>query len=107
MPIRHRRRFDPARVRRILNLLGMSNMDLLRLLNRQTGGAARAQDVSSWLTGRRALPDAAVVLLKALVRERQVTKGPRGRNAEKAARYPALAVGETQRSRGEALNQRP
>jgi hypothetical protein len=67
MPIRNRRNFDPNRARRILRLLGMSNVEFMGRYNRTTGANARAPDVSAWLAGRRPMPDAAVVLLKALV----------------------------------------
>lgn len=67
MPKRDRRTFDPARARRILRMLGMTATEFRDRYNRVTGASAHAPDVSAWLAGRRALPDAAVVLLKALV----------------------------------------
>jgi hypothetical protein len=69
MPIRHRRRFCPNRARRILDMLDMSGAAFADQLNRMTGASASRQDVSTWLAGRRPLPDAAVLLLKAMVRE--------------------------------------
>jgi hypothetical protein len=67
MPKRDRRIFDHARARKILRLLGLSSEAFRQRYNRVTGANARAPDVSAWLSGKRAIPDAAVVLLKALV----------------------------------------
>jgi hypothetical protein len=67
MPVRSRRHFDPARARRILRLLGISDAEFRRRYNRATGASAHQPDVSAWLSGRRAIPDAAIVLLKAMV----------------------------------------
>ncbi|HYH39949.1 MAG TPA: hypothetical protein VD860_17135 [Azospirillum sp.] len=75
MPRRDRRQFDPARARRILRLLGWSAGELRRQYNDKTGAHAHPPDVSAWLSGRRTIPDAAVVLLKSAVRCARVKRG--------------------------------
>jgi hypothetical protein len=75
MPRRDRRQFDPARARRILRLVGWSDAEFRRQYNSKTGAHAYAPDVSAWLNGRRAIPDAAVVLLKSAVRCARVKRG--------------------------------
>lgn len=75
MPIRTRRNFCPNRARRILKMLGMSSKAFRIRYNAVTGGSAHPSDVSAWLKGTRTLPDAAVVLLKALVWCVQVSRG--------------------------------
>lgn len=67
MPIRNRRKFDHRRARRILDILDMSGETFRKSYNKHTGANAYASDVSAWLSGKRTIPDAAVVLLKALV----------------------------------------
>jgi hypothetical protein len=62
------RPFDPARARRILRLVGMTQEDFRLLLNRKTRSNVLQPNISAWMSGLRPLPDAAVLLLKGLVR---------------------------------------
>jgi hypothetical protein len=61
------RPFDPARARRILRLVGMTQEDFRHLLNQKTRANVLQPNVSAWMGGSRPLPDAAVLLLKWLV----------------------------------------
>ena len=61
------RPFDPARARRILRLLAMSQEEFRLLLNQKTRSNVLQPNVSAWMSGTRPLPDAAVLLLKWLV----------------------------------------
>lgn len=67
MPQTDRRPFPAPRARRILRLVGMNATQFRERYNRVTGQRTTAPLVSDWLTGKRPLPAAAVVYLKALV----------------------------------------
>ena len=58
---------DPNRARRILRLVGMTHEEFRILLNHKASMCVHQPDVSAWMTGKRAFPDSAVLLLKGIV----------------------------------------
>ena len=77
MPAPIARAFCRHRARRILRLLGMDARGLAQLANRRLGRHYGDTHMSSFLgkNGLRPLPDPLVMLLKSLVREKQIERG--------------------------------
>ncbi len=70
-----RRCFDRNRALRILRLIGMQRGEFVDLLNGKANTLYGSGDASNWFaSGRKKIPDSAVVLLKSLVREARLKR---------------------------------
>jgi hypothetical protein len=69
---------SPRRAKRVIDLLGWRNADLVHQLNRLTGTSYKTGDARRWLRGTRDVPQEVAILLRLSVRiailERQVNQ---------------------------------